>query len=125
MPTEDLTSLPTPAFAGGTGALTTTPVVGSPPREYPDVFGPQEALVAFLALLEDVRTRKAEERKSRVLATMACKTAIKAGERLPREKMEFLVRELFRTSNPAVCPHGRPIVVRLDRAAFERGLGRR
>ncbi|MDD8024968.1 MAG: DNA mismatch repair endonuclease MutL [Acidobacteriota bacterium] len=94
-------------------------------REYPDVFGPQEALVAFLALLEDVRTRKAEERKSRVLATMACKTAIKAGERLPREKMEFLVRELFRTSNPAVCPHGRPIVVRLDRAAFERGLGRR
>ncbi len=51
---------------------------------------------------------------------MACKTAVKAGERLPREKMEFLVRELFRTSNPAVCPHGRPIVVRLDRAVFER-----
>jgi DNA mismatch repair protein MutL len=94
-------------------------------REYPDIFTPEQALAAFLALVEDVRTRKAEERKARVLATMACKTAIKAGERLPREKMEFLVRELFRTSNPAVCPHGRPIVVRLDRAVFERGLGRR
>ena len=94
-------------------------------REYPDIFTPEQALAAFLALVEDVRTRKADERKARMLATMACKTAVKAGERLPREKMEFLVRELFRTSNPAVCPHGRPIVVRLDRAVFEKGLGRR
>jgi ribonuclease Z len=45
MPTEDLTMLPTPAFAGGTRAITTTPVVGSPPREYPEVFTPgDEAL---------------------------------------------------------------------------------
>lgn len=32
--------LPAPAFAGGTHAITTTPVVGSPPRQYPDVFVP-------------------------------------------------------------------------------------
>jgi ribonuclease Z len=32
--------LPAPAFAGGTRAITTTPVVGSPGREYPDVFIP-------------------------------------------------------------------------------------
>src|SRR5688572_9260868 len=38
MPTEDLTALPTPAFAGGTRALTTTPVVGSPPRAYPEMY---------------------------------------------------------------------------------------
>ncbi len=94
-------------------------------REYPDIFAPADALTALLALLEDVRSDKAGDRKARLLATMACKTAIKAGEPLPREKMEFLVRELFRTSNPAVCPHGRPIVVRLDRAVFEKGLGRR
>jgi len=94
-------------------------------REYPDIFAPADALIALLALLEDVRSDKAGDRKARLLATMACKTAVKAGQPLPREKMEFLVRELFRTSNPAVCPHGRPIVVRLDRAAFEKGLGRR
>lgn len=94
-------------------------------REYPDIFGPADALIALLALLEDIRADKAGDRKARLLATMACKTAIKAGQPLPREKMEFLVRELFRTSNPAVCPHGRPIVVRLDRAVFEKGLGRR
>jgi ribonuclease Z len=45
MATEDLTALPTPAFAGGTRALTTTPVVASPPRAYPEMYVPgDEAL---------------------------------------------------------------------------------
>lgn len=34
--------LPVPVFAGGTQAITTTPVVGTPSREYPDVFVPGE-----------------------------------------------------------------------------------
>lgn len=42
MPSEDLTALPAPAFAGGARAITTTPVVGSPPRPYPEVFVPGE-----------------------------------------------------------------------------------
>jgi len=94
-------------------------------KEYPDIFQPDDALAAFLALLEDARESKAADRKSRMLATMACKTAVKAGEPLPREKMEFLLGELFRTSNPAVCPHGRPIVVRLAKMQIEKSLGRR
>lgn len=40
MPNEDLTKLPAPAFAGGTKAITTTPIVGTPAREYPEVFIP-------------------------------------------------------------------------------------
>ena len=35
-------SLPVPAFAGGTKAITRTPVVGSPRREYADMFVPGE-----------------------------------------------------------------------------------
>jgi ribonuclease Z len=42
MSTEDLSALPAPAFAGGKGALTTTPVVGSPAREYAEMFIPGE-----------------------------------------------------------------------------------
>jgi ribonuclease Z len=37
---ENHAAPPAPAFAGGTGAITTTPVVGSPSREYPEVFTP-------------------------------------------------------------------------------------
>ena len=68
-------------------------------REYPDIFQPEEALAALLELLEELRAAPAEGKKAKLLATMACKTAIKAGQPLPREKMEFLVQELFKTSN--------------------------
>jgi ribonuclease Z len=42
MTNSDPRSLPEPAFAGGTKAITTTPVVGTPPREYAELFVPGE-----------------------------------------------------------------------------------
>ncbi|MFO7571720.1 MAG: guanitoxin biosynthesis MBL fold metallo-hydrolase GntH [Gaiellaceae bacterium] len=42
MTNSDPTSLPVPAFAGGTQAITTTPVVGTPRREYAEMFVPGE-----------------------------------------------------------------------------------
>jgi DNA mismatch repair protein MutL len=60
-----------------------------------------------------------------MLAALACKTAIKAHVPLARDKMDYLVEELFRTSNPALCPHGRPIIVKIGTAEIERGLKRR
>jgi hypothetical protein len=42
MTTSHPKSLPEPAFAGGTTAITTTPVVGTPPREYAEMFVPGE-----------------------------------------------------------------------------------
>jgi len=93
-------------------------------REYPDIFKPQEALSVVTSLLEEDPGGPGERKKEGLLATMACKSAIKAGEPLPREKMEFLVQELFRTSQPSLCPHGRPIVVKIPRGQIEKGLGR-
>lgn len=42
MGSHDQPQLPLPAFAGGTRAITTTPVVGAPRREYAEVFVPGE-----------------------------------------------------------------------------------
>ena len=42
MTDNDLTSLPAPTFAGGTRAITLTPVVGTPRREYAETFVPGE-----------------------------------------------------------------------------------
>jgi ribonuclease Z len=42
MSSEDLSALPVPEFAGGRGAITTTPVVGEPHREYAEAFVPGE-----------------------------------------------------------------------------------
>jgi DNA mismatch repair protein MutL len=94
-------------------------------KEYPDVYKPDEAGDVFLGLLEEAGRKPAEERRVHVLATMACKSAVKAGEPLTREKMGYLVEELFKTSQPALCPHGRPIVVRVEKSVIDKGLGRR
>ena len=93
-------------------------------KEYPDVFKPEEAREVFLALLEETESDKAQDRRDRFLATLACKTAVKAGAPLTAEKMGYLVAELFKTSQPALCPHGRPIVVKVPRAQLDKGLRR-
>ncbi len=93
-------------------------------KEYPDIFGPEAATEVFLGLLEEAKDAEDGERRERMLAMMACKSAVKAGQPLNREKMGYLVSELFKTSRPALCPHGRPVVVRIDRAQLEKGLRR-
>ncbi len=93
-------------------------------KEYPGIFKEEEAKDIFLSLLEDVQEEKIDEKKHKLLATLACKTAIKAGEVLTREKMEYLVDELFKTSNFSLCPHGRPITVKIQKGEIERGLKR-
>ena len=93
-------------------------------KEYPDVFRTEEAADVFLGLVEEAAGTAAEDRRERMLATMACKAAVKAGEPLTREKMGYLVAELFKTSQPALCPHGRPIVVRVERSLIDKTIGR-
>jgi DNA mismatch repair protein MutL len=93
-------------------------------KEYPDVYKPDEAGDVFLGLVEEAGRKPAEERRAHMLATMACKSAVKAGEPLTREKMGYLVAELFKTSQPALCPHGRPIVVRVEKSTIDKGLRR-
>jgi len=92
---------------------------------FPDIFEAEEARAALLELLDEIEEEGPDRKRERMLATMACKTAVKAHEPLAPDKMEFLVDELFRTSNPALCPHGRPIIVKIEKAEIEKGLKRR
>jgi DNA mismatch repair protein MutL len=93
-------------------------------KEFPDILQDEEAKEIFLTLLEELKEIRLEDKKDKLLATLACKTAVKAGQPLPLAKMEYLVEELYQTSNPALCPHGRPVVVKIDRAQIEKGLRR-
>jgi len=93
-------------------------------KEYPDIFRENEAKDALLSLLEEMKEEKLEMKKKKLLSTMACKTAIKAGEVLSSEKMIYLVEKLFSTSNPSICPHGRPVILRISRYEIEKGIKR-
>lgn len=49
-----------------------------------------------------------------VLATTACKAAIKAGQELNPRQMEIILNELSKTPHPHTCPHGRPTIIKLS-----------
>ena len=59
-----------------------------------------------------------------VLATSACKMAVKAGDRLSYDEMARLLSDLRQTSNPYLCPHGRPIVVCISNRDLDKMFGR-
>lgn len=57
-------------------------------------------------------------------ASFACKAAIKAGDKLTEKEMRLLVDQLFATSTPYICPHGRPIVIKVPLDEFDKRFGR-
>jgi DNA mismatch repair protein MutL len=59
-----------------------------------------------------------------IAATMACHAAVKANDPLTREKMQYLLDELRRTAYSTICPHGRPVLLRLTRREIERAFDR-
>ncbi|MFZ0454497.1 MAG: DNA mismatch repair endonuclease MutL [Ignavibacteriaceae bacterium] len=69
------------------------------------------------------REKKLEERDN-IAKSYSCKTAIKAGDKLSDKEMRLLIDQLFATSMPYVCPHGRPIVVKISLDEFDRRFGR-
>jgi DNA mismatch repair protein MutL len=56
--------------------------------------------------------------------SFACKAAIKAGQRLSINEMVSLIDQLFATSMPYVCPHGRPVVIKIPIEEFDKRFGR-
>ena len=83
---------------------------------------------AVLALAEDLegldRGAGVEEALRRIAATTACHAAVKANDRLTMEKMTYILGELRRTAYSTVCPHGRPVVLRLTRHELEKSFQR-
>ncbi len=64
------------------------------------------------------------EEKDNIAKSYSCKAAIKAGDKLEAKEMQLLIDKLFATSMPYVCPHGRPIVVKISLDEFDRRFGR-
>lgn len=68
--------------------------------------------------------RSARNQHERIAKTFACKSAIKAGQRLSDTEMEELFDQLFATELPHHDVHGRPTIIRLSRSELERRFGR-
>ncbi|HHT91063.1 MAG: DNA mismatch repair endonuclease MutL [Bacillota bacterium] len=69
-------------------------------------------------------SKKTTSQKQEALITLACKGAVKAGEYLDENVIRALLNRLAEAKNPFTCPHGRPIIVRLENHELSRRFGR-
>ena len=65
-----------------------------------------------------------ETLRDEIAASLACHAAIKVNMPLAPEKMRWLIDRLLETSSPTTCPHGRPIILRLNRRDILKGFHR-
>ncbi len=69
-------------------------------------------------------TEPGHRREDRLLATIACHSAVKMGDKMSQPEMETLVRDWLTSRLPATCPHGRSICYRIGLNEVARKLDR-
>jgi DNA mismatch repair protein MutL len=94
----------------------------------PGILGTGDAAATLRALGEDLegldRGSPAEAALKQMSATIACHAAVKANYPLTYEKMVHILEELAATAYSTVCPHGRPVMLRLTRREIEKNFQR-
>jgi DNA mismatch repair protein MutL len=94
----------------------------------PALLGAEEAAATLRALGEDLegldRGSPAEAALKHMAATIACHAAVKANYPLTYEKMVHILSELAATAYSTICPHGRPVMLRLTRRELEKNFQR-
>jgi DNA mismatch repair protein MutL len=84
-----------------------------------------KALLALASDLEGLdRGADVQSALQRIAATTACHAAVKANDPLTYEKMTHILDELRATAYSTVCPHGRPVMLRLTRREIEKNFDR-
>lgn len=58
------------------------------------------------------------------LCQKACKSSVKAGNKLSNEEIKILIDSLATNKSTLLCPHGRPIIVKLTRTDIEKWFKR-
>jgi DNA mismatch repair protein MutL len=95
---------------------------------YPALLRRDEVDGALRALAEDLegldRGSRVEGAIKQIAATMACHAAVKANYPLTHEKMAHILEELRQTAYSTICPHGRPVMLRLTRREVEKNFQR-
>ena len=95
---------------------------------FPALLRREECPTALRALAEDLETAgttaTVDEAIKKIAATMACHAAVKANDPLTPEKMAHILNELRQTSYSTICPHGRPVMLRLTRREVEKNFQR-
>ena len=115
-------------FGGGSVLIRAVPQVLAE-RAATSASAAETALVRVLDDMSQGDSRRSDADtmpwSERLLATMACHAAVRAGDSLTSESCDEIVRLLQECEHPQSCPHGRPTMLLLTGEALEREFGRR
>ncbi|HBF76281.1 MAG TPA: DNA mismatch repair endonuclease MutL [Clostridiaceae bacterium] len=83
-------------------------------RAIPIIYGNPNIKDVFFEILSEININESDVLNTinKVIYTMACKSSIKAGDKLNNMEMIKLVEELRHCENPYTCPHGRPTIIK-------------
>ena len=68
--------------------------------------------------------KSAEEKHTYMMYTVACHSALRAGDKLTMAQMEFVIREMESIPNPYACVHGRPTVMTITPSELDKKFKR-
>jgi DNA mismatch repair protein MutL len=92
----------------------------------PSIISERYAEETFREVIEELRFEGVEESEKifkNIIETLACKNAIKTGDVLKEDQARELIDEIFE-KNLLVCPHGRPIYMKITFKDLDRFFSR-
>ncbi len=78
----------------------------------------------IIDMLGDGNITNVYDTKILAIATMACKAAVKANDRLSLQEATALIERLLKLENPFTCPHGRPTIIEMTKYELEKKFKR-
>ena len=96
-------------------------------RQIPMDLSPDNAAETIESLASDLLSGRRESKdtvRDELLHTVACKAAIKAGQKNDEAELLAIVREVMSRDDLKHCPHGRPICVTLSKKQLEKQFKR-
>ena len=85
---------------------------------------PERIREAIDDIVESGSMKSAEEKHTYMMYTVACHSALRAGDKLTMAQMEFVIREMESIPNPYACVHGRPTVMTITPAELDKKFKR-
>jgi DNA mismatch repair protein MutL len=94
-------------------------------RAVPAMMKEGNLMEAVRALLDSLAAEgEPSKREENIAQSLACHSAVKAGQLLNAEEMRELIKQLEQTNQPRTCPHGRPTMIHLSSHQLEKEFGR-
>ena len=79
----------------------------------------------FMDLISDIKNDvDIKDLRERIIISMSCKGAIKAGQKLDLDEMKTFVARLHEVGK-YTCPHGRPIIINISKDELDKMFGRK